>query len=154
VVVQGHFRHFRTAEAWLAREELTIAAVGPKCSLGFVSLPLDAASFAELPGLTAFVTCESFLRPVRSYGSCRLGGGWGIEYYFSIVAVQCVADDEAAECLTVEFDGRLLETHWGLADMIDPVWAGVPASGQLRCRVRDGEPPDAEQSAQSDPATR
>ena len=141
-MVHGHFRRFRTAEVWLAGSELTVVATGPKCSLGLVNVPLAAASPAELPGLAAVVTCESFLRPVRSYGSCRLGSGWGVEYYFSLVAVWCVGYDELAAALTVEFSGRLLETHWQKTDMIGPMWAGVPASGRLRCRVRDGETPN------------
>jgi hypothetical protein len=94
--------------------------------------------------LSAVVTCESFQQPVHSYGSCCLGGGRGIDYYFSIVTIRCIAYDEFAEVLTVEYDGRLLETHWGLDDMAEPFWSGFPASGQLRCRVRHGQYHDGE----------
>jgi hypothetical protein len=97
VVVQGRFRRFRTAEAWLANGSLTVVAAGPKCSLGLVNIPLAATVPAELPGTAVVVTCESFLRPVQSYGSCRLGGGRGIDYYFSIVAVRCPGYDEETQ---------------------------------------------------------
>ncbi len=102
-------------------------------------VPLPATSTASLPGASAVVACEGFLRRPDSYGWCHLGG---VGYYFPLVTVRCAGCGEADQVLAVEFSGPLLEKHREVADMAGQDWPGLWASGRLRCPAREGGPPD------------